>query len=278
MKIIFVHKKGEGPRASLARLLDERGVRVEPLERAALSAFTSMRLAKAIDRTAAQAVLVTTIPDAMAAVSARKLAKSKFRIICAPRPNEPVPTGLAEDIRRGVDAWVFPSERQRQAYPQDLNRAEVIGLVDPDFSPTLPQPGAVPRIVWIGPIDGNTQRLIRAIEQIDLPERDCELMVCGTAKAQSVMPAVHRSRAINHPERVMWTGENYELADEAAKGCAIVQSGLDPDPIETAACGQHPLLQPEQLAAYLNGNPDVGLTYSLTDSIDKFPYLLQTLN
>ncbi|MCM1452324.1 MAG: hypothetical protein NC102_08690 [Clostridium sp.] len=197
-----------------------------------LSPFTAMSVRYAIDSHSDQEILAMRIKDAMASISARKIAKKRPKITMLILPNSKAPKGVPAEVKEGVDKWIFPSERLRALYPHGLKNAIVEPPVDKGFSafPTIDEKAR--RYAWVGPIDGNTERLKKAIEWINSRPEECSLLVFGEGKAGNVMPAVRLARSIENPDRIAWMGQKFSPADCKTPFTAIIQAGLDPTPLE----------------------------------------------
>ena len=232
-----------------AALFAERGAHIGYISPSALSAFTAMKVRKELNKGAYDMVAVSDLGNAMAAISAREISRD-VRIAYFVASNADVPKGIPADIRNGVDAWIFPSQRLCDAFPDSLKRKLVVPAADVDgiIEGKVAGSGSPLRMAWIGPINGNTQRLIDAINAIDEAPEGALLTVCGTGKAQMAMPAVRQSRAICHPERVVWVGEGGDIVATVSEASAVVQSGMDAIGIEMgAAVMGRKLVQPSEV-------------------------------
>jgi len=197
-----------------------------------LSPLTSMIVRYAIDSRPDNEIVVFRIKDAMAAISARTIAKRKPMITMRILPNSKPPKGIPSDVRAGVDRWIFPSKRMRGLYPADLKDACIETMVDTGFDGEPIHDPTAKYYVWIGGIDGNTERLKKAIKWIDSRPEDCTLAVFGVGKARNVMPAVQLARAIEHPDRITWMGQPMTAQHCNTPITAVIQAGPDPSPLE----------------------------------------------
>lgn len=197
-----------------------------------LSPMTAMNVRYAIDSRSDDEVVAVRMPDAMAAISARSIAGRKPRVTVRVLPNSRPPKGIPAAVRQGVDRWLFPSERMRVLYPADLKDAVVEPLIDTDFDGHPVHDPHARHYAWVGAIDGNTERLKKAINWVNSLDDDAALSIYGTGKARNVMPAVKLSRSIEHPERIKWIGQPLTAANIAGPMTAIIQAGLDPTPLE----------------------------------------------
>lgn len=239
MKILRIVPAGQSD--GIAALMRDNGIRCDEMQPSFLSVFTAMSIASEVDKKAYTIVEVSRIDDAMAAVSARKLAASHFSIVMVAKANSAVPKSIANDVKNGVDGWIFQSERLKALYPEDLKNAAVImPMAEKKIAHTLPliEARSLPahgRLLWMGPLDGNTDRLKAAIEAVDAADGALSLVVCGTGKARHTMPAVRLSRAVNERlgrEAIQWRGEEFSLEHEAEQSDGIIQAGLDPSELE----------------------------------------------
>lgn len=258
MKILRVVSPSQSD--GVAGLMRENGIPCDDISPSFLSAFTAMSIASEVDKKAYDIVEVSRLDDAMAAVSARKLADGRFSIVMVAKANSSAPKSIAQDIRNGVDGWIFQSERLRSLYPDGLKNGAVIpplaeirvAIPLPLFdAASLPAQG---RFLWIGPIDGNSERLKAAIEAIGASDGALSLVICGTGKARHAMPAVRLSRVVNERlgrQAIEWRGENFSLEQEAEQADGIIQSGLDPSALELSF-SQQPNSAAQTLSRYYN--------------------------
>lgn len=209
-----------------------------------LSPLTSMQVRYAIDSRCDDEITAFRIKDAMAAISARSIAKRKPKVTMRIMPNSKPPKGIPADVKAGVDRWIFPTGRLRDLYPSDLNGATVETIVDTAFDGKPSHSPQAAYYAWIGGIDGNTERLKKAIEWIDSQAGDCTLAVFGIGKARNVMPAVKLARSIFHPDRISWMGQPMTASHCDVPFTAVIQAGLDPTPLENRFAAEGiPLIQ-----------------------------------
>ena len=234
MKILAI--SNQSVTDACAALFAERGAHIGHISPSALSAFTAMKVRKALNKGECDVVAVGDLGNAMAAISAREISRD-VHIVYFVAPNADVPKGIPADIRNGVDAWIFPSQRLCDAFPDSLKRKLVVPTADVDgiIEGKVAGSGNPLHMAWIGPMDGNTQRLVDAVNAIDEAPDGSLLTICGTGKAQKVMPAVRQSRAICHPERVVWAGDKCDIVATVSEATAVVQSGMDAIGIEMGA-------------------------------------------
>lgn len=196
-------------------------VRVSPC---ILSAITALKIAREADRSGCMIVEVYSLADAIAAVSARKIARLKFGIVYSVPCGATPPKGIASEIRREVDAWVFTGESSAAAYPTDLRNKTIIGATHFGIQEIHEEKTGTPQTyLMAGPLT-DFNRLRQAITDTDAAPEGTILRICGTGKARYVMAEVRYARHIRHPERIQWTGDNSDpekealLADAAIKG------------------------------------------------------------
>lgn len=202
-----------------------------------LGAFTAVKIGSALGKEDFDCIHANNLKDAMAAISGRKISKGgQPKVVVEISPNTEIPKSIPADIRAAVDAWIFPSQRLRDRYPKDLKSPVVIPPANfelnwTDINPTTDQS----QYAWIGNLDQNITRLKSAIEIIDRMAGEAKFRICGTGKARYVMDAVRKSRGMDHPERVEWLGENYELVKILPCVNSIIQAGQDPINAESEA-------------------------------------------
>ncbi len=200
------------------------GIEVVRVAPSMLSAITALKIARAADKSGCAIVEVYTLTDAIAAVSARKIARQKFGIVysvgCCPTP----PKGIAAEIRREVDAWVFAGENSAAAYPADLRNKTVIGATHFGIHDILEEKTRTPRTYLMAGALTDFDRLRQAITDTDAAPDGTILRICGTGKARYVMAEVRHAKHIQHPERIQWAGDAFDpdketiIADAAIKG------------------------------------------------------------
>ncbi len=219
--------------------LASRGVSTQRLSPTLLGAFTAVKIASALGKENIHCIHAYNLRDAMSAISGREISKGvKPKIVVEVAPNSAVPKSIPADICAGVDAWIFPSKRLLDLYPDNLKCKTLLPPVDLsiDWQKAKPNPSAN-HLCWVGALDGNIDRLKTAIQIVDDNE-GLSLRVCGTGKARYVMEAVRKQRGMEHPERVEWLGENFDIAEVLSGASAIVQAGLDPCGTESQARGR----------------------------------------
>lgn len=240
MKVIEVIRKGNSQSQARIDALAQQGFYFSQMQASWLSPITAMRIAKEIERQEACAVVVHTVTDAMAAISARKLVNNTIQVVVSVLPNSKVSNNITDEIIAGVDKWIFPSQRLMQKYPPTLKNTSIRTPWDydmslPDASEREPEEG---RMLWMGSVDANIPRLMRAIDKVGKDGGASILIVVGTGKAQHVMRAVRKARAISCPQCVVWKGEEYDLEEELKLASSIVQSQDDATGSEMRASSQ----------------------------------------
>lgn len=265
MKILVIDNKHCPWSAALNEMMRERGIGVDHLSPTMLTAITALKAGMVIDRVFANLIIASTLADATAAMSACTVAKHKAKpVMIVPAGAKP-PRGVPTAIKQAVSAWVFASDESKSKYPGQLKGATVIGPIS-----HLPfeAPGADARqtLLWAGPIDGNSERLRRAIRLVDNSDSWQKLLVHGTGKAQEVMPAVREGRAMANPDKLEWLPQETPLAEAAARATAIVQAGTDPTGLELAlAENGRQLLVPKETG--LEAAPPYATTSERADAL-----------
>ncbi len=218
------------------KFLSQLGIEAQVLSPAIMSALTSVKIVAVLNQQDISWIMVNNLTDAVAAISARKISKGCRPLIKIEiEPNSEIPKSIPKEVIAGVDAWTFPSHRLMSLYPEALQNRTVV--IPEDFS--LDWESISPKrdskmLAWVGPLDGNIDRLKKAIQYIDDSD-GYSFKVCGTGKARYVMEAVRKSRGMDHPERVEWIGENFNLAQVLSDVSGIIQAGLDINAVEYTA-------------------------------------------
>lgn len=236
------------------------GMSVTDLSPALLSAMTSLKVSKAIGNADYDIVMVDSMDNAMAAISARKLnPKATFRLVYFVKPDSEIPKSVHKDIRAGVDGWLFPSQRLYDSYPQELKNKAVVVPVSLAGLKVERECLSVPVIAWIGPIM-HADLLKEAIEEVEVQQGRFMLRVAGAGQAKTVMPLVRLARALQHGANVEWTGDSYDIAKEMANCSAVLRTAPDITPTETIALQNGiPLIRAADIATFLDGR------YTATD-------------
>lgn len=263
MKILRISKTPLPEKA--LRTFSDYGMPVTDMSPTLLSAMTSMKIAKAIDKGGYDVAMVDSMDNAMAAISARKLnPKLRFTTAFCVRPNSDVPKGIPKDIASGVDTWIFPSQRLHDLYPADLRRKAVLQPVSLEGEMVKKEKHPTPVIAWIGDII-HPEGLKEALEQVDAQDGRFILRIAGAGLAKTVMPLVRLSRALRHTRNVEWIGEGYDAAAEMGRCDAVLLSAPDMTPEETIAVQNGlPLIRPTEIAAFLNDENSGILTADLS--------------
>ncbi|MDE7376209.1 MAG: hypothetical protein K2N16_05115, partial [Muribaculaceae bacterium] len=155
MKLLYV-LPGSAQLPASTEAMAEAGLFCAVMHPSPISALTALQIASEADKCAATHVHVSRLDDAMAAVSARKVAKSPFKIIMEIEPCAEPPRRIPRDILAGVDAWIFPDDI---AVWPDVPPTRVI-IMPPCGEPLASVPLVAPddasnggeRPLWIGPI------------------------------------------------------------------------------------------------------------------------------
>lgn len=240
-----------------AKAFDNHGMRLTAVSPSLISAFTSMKIAKAIDRNYADIVEISRLKDAIAAISARKLSEKKdFKIVYRVMPNSSVPLSIPNEILSGVDGWLFSSERLMQEFPQQCKNPLALQCISfEDFGHDAKPICDEVVIAWIGDIV-NTDRLRQCLDAVERSGA-FTLRVCGTGKAKDVMPLVRMARHMPNGNKVIWVGEEYRLLPEITACHAAIITDNDISAFETALARSGAwLIHPEEIDAILE-NPSI---------------------
>lgn len=230
------------------------GMMVSDLSPALLSAMTAMKIAKAVNKEEPDVVMVDSMDNAMAAVSARNMnLKKNFRLVFCVTPNSEIPKGVPNDIAKDVDAWIFPSDRLANLYPEGLNNPTILQPVSLAGAEVARQPHSTPVIGWIGDIR-YPEGLKEALEEVDAQNGRFTLRIAGAGLAKTVMPLVRLSRALVHKDNVVWVGESYDVVAETGKCDAVLHTAPDLTPVETIAVQNGiPVITAAEISTLLEG-------------------------
>ncbi len=263
MKILRISKTPVPTKAINA--FADCGMFVTCLSPTLLSAMTSMKIARAIKNEDFDVVMVDSMDNAMAAVSARQLnLKKNFKLVYCAAPGSEAPKSVPKDIARSVDGWIFPSQRLCDLYPADLACKTVLQPVSLAGVSVSKEAHPTPVIGWIGSII-HPEGLKAALEEVDAQEGRFMLRIAGAGQAKTVMPLVRLSRALAHKDNVVWVGESYDVAEEMAKCDAVLYTAPDLTPAETIAVQNGiPVITPEEIGAFLRGESVNGIDADLS--------------
>lgn len=254
MKILRINTQEKC--AEEIREWQENGMEIEHFAPAAISAFTSMKLARHIDKGMPQVVMVDCLKNAMAAISARQLTHNdRYKIVFTVFPNSEIPKSIPSDIRKGVDTWIFASQRLCDGYPADLKNKAVVMPVCV-VAPAMERMacGDRPIITWIGTIR-DAERLKSAIAEVDEQEGRFMLRIAGAGLAKTVMPLVRMARGLRFPHNVEWVGEEYRLEEELQIAACILRTADDITLTETIALQNRiPLIDVSDIKDFVGGN------------------------
>lgn len=255
MKILSIHGKNTPIARRKVEELSIHGVKVIDHSPTLLSAFAAMRIASIIDKEDIDVIEASNTKDAMAALSATQLARKKnVMVIMNIPPNSQPPKTIPGEIRRKVDAWIFPSHRLLNAYPHDIRNAVVIPTTSFAYPCDIPPAAnAKPVVSWIGDIT-RPDKLKLYLEEAEATEGDLSVRISGAGDAAKVMPVVRLSRHLDRMKDIIWVGEKYDTEAEIANSDALFTTNDDITEIEAAALlSGRPLLQPGELPAFLSG-------------------------
>lgn len=223
------------------KLRDEYYVPTVEVSPTWLGAFTSIKVAKAINREKAGAVEVTSLADLIIAISARKIAKpNDVKIIANLPPNSPTPLSIPKEYLQETDLWIFPSERMHKAFSEkgNLRNAVIIptayfGNINTATEINSANNSGSAMVVLLTP-KPDTDRLVAIINEVDAHPEPIDLYLIGKADAATVMPAVRHSRYISHPERIHWLGNDYDLPTLLSESRAVIKADADISVLESA--------------------------------------------
>lgn len=242
MSLLFIIP-GDAPVAEHElQIFNREGIATQSIRPAFLSAFTSMLIAGALKKSKPRAIVAFRIKDAQAAISARKLSESPdMKIVMQVAPNSTKPIGIPAEVKKNVDLWIFPSQRLASLYPADIAKAVLPMALPEHFD--APADAHANAFIWAAPIDGNTDRLCQALRTIDnlptLPQQpEPTIFICGQGKARNTMPAVRAHRAMQHPARVKWMAEAYDLHELCKESYGVLQGAPDATPLELALANE----------------------------------------
>ena len=231
---ILAPKQYDAHRKALHQAAADTGAAIAAIETAAPSFAIAMQLASALKRKRYDAVLVHTNRQAIAAISAKKIAEkahSAYAIVYQPLRCDETPRNIPAEISAETALWIFEDEEMRRQYGKiaaRLPRSSAIlppgyfGAPLPEgFTPAEHTPGGPLRLVWLDEISDYTLLSNTVNAVASLPENDIELTICGTGKARHIMPSV---RAANNDKRhtYNWKGNEYDYAEEAARAHAAI--------------------------------------------------------
>ena len=236
--------------------MDRAGIDVVPVKPSAMSFLTTMRLATAVKhcQDPEAVIVVDSYRDAIAASSVATIGRRIPIIYCVRCNNsEEVPAGVAHEVARSVDCWVFTSKRAQEAYRAisglEMKRSEVIGhaanqeMVNAEI-PESQHPAPL-SLTWMGPIT-HTEPLVSAIQAAAAMARGTwRFRIFGSGPAGRVMPAVKAARRYGDID-IEWAGEEYEWPEVLATTDMMVQKAWDTDSYESAAMSHGiPIVDPD---------------------------------
>lgn len=252
MRILSIYKDENAETKARAEMIRDAGTGFVRLSPSMMSAFTAMKIAKAVDREDIDIVETYDSRNAMAAISARSIAKRKYKIVTIVAPNTPAPLAIPKEIRQGVDLWIFPSQRLNNEYPDSLKKCIVLTPVS--FKITEPiekNTNSEITISWIGEITA-PDALKAAVDALEDSGGTFTLRIAGAGRAGAVMPVVRYARGINNAHKVIWASAEYNADEEIRQSHAVIQRGDDLTAVEAAALlSGRRVLRPEEIAAFL---------------------------
>lgn len=263
-------------------LLIENGVDINLVVPSRFSFLTSLRISTEIKKREPQAIFVSDIKNALAALSARKLNRTGAIIFFADSRSK-IPLSLPDEIATGIDAMVFDGESTKSAWEQVRNidkvkRTEIINpssvitdLQDKDSSRTKLNISPTLKILtFAGPLDDVTN-LKKTLDKLSQNEkvRDIKVRILGTGKARTIMPLVKRYRATQTD--IDWLGEDYELNEELAASDGFILAGKVPTPNEIILLKNHvPAIDHLNLDKWITGEDILSMR---EEAYDRFVQL-----
>ncbi len=231
MKILKILPNDIAENCPEAEQLRLRGHEVEVMRPAFWSAFTAATIASRLKAFDADRVEAERLKDAVAAVSARKLAPEKhFEIaVRVPRNSEPWPHA---DRLDGTDvAWIYPSERLKS----EFGRPGTVETLDVAPGEDFRHDPETVRYAFFGDDAPATYlRLKEAVEAV-AANSDAILDVYGEFRARHVMPVVRRCKALEIENRVRWHGKDFIFDQAVLNADRIFLSQYEPTDTELLA-------------------------------------------
>ena len=231
---ILAPKQYDARRKALHQAAADIGADIDAIETAAPSFAIAMQLASALKKKRYEAVLVHTNRQAIAAISAKKIAgkaQSSYAIIYQPLRCDETPRNIPAEISAETALWIFEDEEMRRQYKKIAARPPRSSAILPpayfgpaipaDFAPAEYTPGGPLRLLWLDEISDYIlmSNAVKAVAS--LPGDDIEFTVCGTGKARHIMPAV-RAASDDKRHTYNWKGNEYDYAAEASRAHAAI--------------------------------------------------------
>lgn len=247
---ILAPQHNDSARKALHAAVNTTGNTITAIETAAPSFAISMQLAAALKKNRYDAVIVHTNRQAIAAISAKilaKKAKAEYAIIYQPIHCEDVPRTIPPEVAEKVSLWIYDNAAQKNQYTRYGARAERSAILAPTTFDAEQAPPITPavydgqtplNILWLGEIIEYAllRNAVDAIRQI--PETQISFTICGTGKARHIMPIVRDTRA-DKAHTYIWKGNEYDIRQELEK-CHIViaeQPYITAGQIDLMRCG-----------------------------------------
>lgn len=228
---IVTSRQNDGTRRRLREAVNNDGnITIEAIETAAPAFAVTMQIASLLKKKRIDTVLVHTNKQAIAALSAKKLAEKSnngYTIVYQPLRCDETPRNIPAEIVREVALWLFEDTAQQQTYEkiarQNLNAAAILPATtfDGADTPIAYQPKTYDntrplRLAFIGDITDYAALRNSVLAIGSLEHADIEYNICGTGKARHIMPIVRTARN-DKRHRYHWKGNEYDRNEEIAQ-------------------------------------------------------------
>lgn len=227
---IVTSRQNDDTRRRLRDAVNNDGdITVEPIETAAPTFAVTMQIASLLKKKHIDIVLVHTNKQAIAALSAKKLAEksnNSYTIVYQPLRCDETPRNIPSEVAQEVALWLFEDSIQQDTYAKIAQRPlRQTAILPPTTfddidTPIAYQPktydNARPlHIVHIGDITDYTllNNSVVAVADIDA---DIRYNICGTGKARYIMPIVRMTRN-DKRHQYNWKGNEYDRDEEIAQ-------------------------------------------------------------
>lgn len=128
-----------------------------------------------------------------------------------------------------------PNDCSLECDNSDTNRTDSGSAKDGNTPPGSTGKERTATLVMLLPRKADTRQVIAAIDAVDSLGEEVAIHFLGESEAASIMPAIRHARNIDHPERIVWRGTNYDLPTLLCEARALVQAGADLTEAECAA-------------------------------------------
>lgn len=231
MKILKVLPNDIDENCPEVEQLRRHGHEVEVMRPAFWSAFTAATIASRLKTFDAGRVETERLKDAVAAVSARKLASGKNFEIAVRVPRNSVKWPHADRLDTSGVAWIYPSERLKS----EFGRPGAVETLDVAPGEDFRHDPETVRYAFFGyDAPATYLRLKEAVEAI-AANPDATLDVYGEFRARHVMPVVRRCKALEIGNRVRWHGKDFIFDQAVLNADRIFLSQYEPTDAELLA-------------------------------------------